>query len=70
VSGVGFPANAHVVIYFSTEQIGDTTTNGGGKFSDVTVTIPTDFSQFAPQQFYINAESGAFDAETPFMLTG
>jgi hypothetical protein len=70
VSGDGFPANAHVVIYFHTEQIGDTTANGGGKFADVTVTIPTDFSQFAPQQFFIHAESGAFDAQTPFMLTG
>jgi hypothetical protein len=70
VSGDGFPANAHVVIYFHTEQIGDTTTNGNGKFSDVAVTIPTSFSQFAPQQFFIHAESGAFFAQTPFMLTG
>ena len=70
VSGDGFPANAHVVIFFHTEQIGDTTANGAGKFSDVAVTIPTDFSQFAPQQFFIHADSDAFDAQTPFMLTG
>jgi hypothetical protein len=70
VSGDGFPANAHVVIYFHTEQIGDTTANGDGRFSNVTVTIPTSFSQFAPQQFFIHATSGAFDAQTPFMLTG
>jgi hypothetical protein len=70
VSGESFPAHAHVVIYFHTEQIGDTTTNSEGRFSDVTVTIPTSFSEFAPQQFYIHADSGAFDAMTPFMLTG
>jgi hypothetical protein len=70
VSGDGFPANAHVVIYFHTEEIGDTTANGDGKFSNVTVTIPTSFSEFAPQQFFIHADSGAFDAQTPFMLTG
>jgi hypothetical protein len=70
VSGDGFPANAHVVISFHTEQIGETTANGAGKFSDVTVTIPTDFSQFAPQQFFIHADADAFDAQTPFMLTG
>ena len=70
VSGDGFPVNAHVVIFFHTQQIGDTTTNGDGKFSNVTVTIPTSFSQFAPQQFFIHADSGAFSAQAPFMLTG
>lgn len=70
VSAEGFPANAPVVIYFHTEQIGDTTTNGDGKFSNVAVTIPTSFSQFAPQQFFIQAVSGAMSAQTPFMLTG
>ncbi len=70
VSGDGFPANAQVVFLFSTYQMGDTTTNGDGKFSNVSVTIPTSFGVFAPQQFYIIAESGAFSAQTPFMLTG
>jgi hypothetical protein len=62
VSGEGFPANAPVVIHFHTQQIGDTTTNGDGKFSNVAVTIPTSFSQFAPQQFFIQAVSGAMSA--------
>ncbi|SRR5260370_40087537 len=70
VSGEGFPANARVISNFHTEQIGDTTTNGDSKFSNVAVTIPTSFSQFAPLQFYILAVSGAMSAETPFMLTG
>jgi hypothetical protein len=70
VSGEGYPPNAHVVIYFHTVQIGDTTTNGDGKFSDVAVNVPTSFSEFAPQQFFIIGDSGAFSAMTPFMLTG
>jgi hypothetical protein len=44
--------------------IGDTTANGGGKFSDVAVTIPDSFSEFAPQQFFIHAGSGTFSAQT------
>jgi hypothetical protein len=70
LSGEGFPANARVVFLFSTYQMGDTTTNSDGKFSNVSVNIPTTYSMFAPQQFYIIAESGAFAAQTPFMLTG
>jgi hypothetical protein len=70
VSGEGFPANAHIVIMFHTEQMGDTTSNADGKFSNVACTIPTSFSYAAPQQFYINAVAGPFAAETPFMLTG
>lgn len=70
LSGQGFPPNARIVFLFSTYQMGDATANGDGKFSDVTVTIPTTLSMFAPEQFYIIAESGAFSAQTPFMLTG
>lgn len=70
VSGTGFPPNAHVVILFSTWQMGDTTANAGGNFSNVAVTIPTSFDWSAPYQYDIVAESGAFAAQTPFMLTG
>ncbi|MGB7820351.1 MAG: hypothetical protein WBL35_16655, partial [Ornithinibacter sp.] len=44
VSGDGFAAGESVVIRFHTEQVGRTTTNGEGRFSNVTVTIPTSFS--------------------------
>ena len=70
VSGTGFPPNAHVVILFSTWQMGDTTANADGNFSNVAVTIPTSFAWSAPYQYDIVAESGAFAAQTPFMLTG
>jgi hypothetical protein len=70
LSGDGFSANAHVVFRFSTYQMGDTTANGAGKFSNVSVTIPNSLDMFAPHQFYITAESSAFSATTPFMLTG
>jgi hypothetical protein len=70
ISGTDFPPDAHVVILFSTWQMGDTTANAGGNFSNVAVTIPTSFSWSAPDQYYITAESGAFFGQTPFMLTG
>jgi hypothetical protein len=50
--------------------MGDTTTNASGNFSNVAVTIPTSFDWSAPYQYDITAESGAFAAQTPFMLTG
>lgn len=70
LSGEDFPANTRVEFTFHTEVIGETRTNSAGKFSNVVVTIPTDFSAFAPQQFMIAATAGAFSAQTPFQLTG
>jgi hypothetical protein len=47
LSGEGFPANAHVVFNFHTEQFAEATTNGAGKFSGVSASIPRSLSQFA-----------------------
>ena len=72
VSGEGFGPGERVVLRFHTEQIGSTTTNSAGKFSNVDVTIPTTLSEFAPQQFNLVAtgESSIRTATTPFTLTG
>lgn len=72
VSGEGFGRNERVVITFHTEQIGSTTANSEGRFSNVTVTIPASFSRFAPQQFNVPArgsDSVRF-ASAPFTITG
>jgi len=52
VSGEGYSPGERVVIRFHTEQIGATTANDQGAFSNVAVVIPMSFSQFAPQQFW------------------
>jgi len=72
LSGEGFEPNERVVLRFHTEQIGSTTANADGKFSNVAVTIPTTFSQFAPQQFDLVAtgQASARSAQTPFTLSG
>lgn len=72
LSGEGFESNERVVFRFHTTQIGSTTANSQGSFANVTVTIPTDHSMFAPQQFDIVAtgESSIKSARTPFTLTG
>jgi hypothetical protein len=72
VSGEGYSASEQVVIRFHTEQIGTTTANDQGSFSNVEVTIPTSFSQFAPQQFDVVAsgEQSLRTATAPFVITG
>jgi hypothetical protein len=72
VSGEGFASGEDVVIRFHTEQIGRTTANGDGRFSNVGVTIPSSFSFAAPQQFSVVAtgEQSAKSAQAPFQLTG
>jgi hypothetical protein len=72
VSGKGFRSGERVVIRFHTEQIGSTTAGQGGGFSNVSVTIPSSLSQFAPQQFSVIAtgQSSIKSAEAPFTITG
>jgi hypothetical protein len=72
VSGEGFDPGERVVLRFHTDQIGSTTANGDGKFSNVAVTIPTTLSEFAPRQFELIAtgQSSIRTATTPFTLTG
>jgi hypothetical protein len=72
VSGEGFVAGERVVISFHTEQIGSTTAGESGRFANVSVTIPTSFSVFAPQQFFIKArgEDSIRVAQAPFTITG
>ncbi len=72
VSGEGFQAGERVVIRFHTEEIGSTTANDAGSFSNVAVEIPDSFSQFAPKQFKIVAggQSSIKSADAPFTLSG
>jgi hypothetical protein len=72
VSGEGFQPNEQVVIRFHTEEVGRTRTHDGGRFTNVTVTIPQSFSQFAPRTFDIVAtgDSSLGSARTPFTLSG
>jgi hypothetical protein len=62
VSGEGFDPSERVVLRFHTEEIGSTTANSEGKFSNVTVTIPTTLSEFAPRKFNLVA-TGEFGAK-------
>jgi hypothetical protein len=72
VSGEGYSPGERVVIRFHTEQIGATTANDQGAFSNVAVVIPMSFSQFAPQQFDVVAsgEQSLQAATAPFTITG
>lgn len=72
VSGEGFAPGERVVVRFNTEQIGSTTADDAGKFSNVAIIIPGSFAQFAPQQFWVIAtghNSIGHDA-APFTITG
>ena len=72
VSGKGFEGGERVVLRFHTDQVGAPTASANGSFAQVAVTIPTSYSQFAPQQFFIVAtgDSSAKSAQAPFEITG
>jgi hypothetical protein len=72
VSGEGFGPGERVTFRFHVEQVGTTKANGEGKFSNVSLTIPSTLSQFAPQQFNLSATGSASlkSATAPFQLTG
>lgn len=72
VSGEGFAKGERVVLRFHTEQIGSTTADGQGKFSNVAVTVPSSFARFAPQQFSVVAtgQSSIRSGGAPFTITG
>ncbi|HVF75675.1 MAG TPA: hypothetical protein VM938_11555 [Acidimicrobiales bacterium] len=72
LSGEGFAPNEKVTFRLHVQEIGRTTANAEGRFSNVTVSIPTTYSKFAPQQFDLVAdgESPANHATTPFTVTG
>src|SRR6266508_5286064 len=72
VSGQGFAAGETIDIRFHTESVATTTADPGGRFANVQITIPTSFSQFAPQQFMVIAtgRSSIRSAQAPFTTSG
>ena len=72
LSGEKFAPGERIVISFETEELTKITTDSQGKFANVTVTIPTSYSRWAPQQFQLIAHglSSAKTAMTPFTITG
>jgi hypothetical protein len=53
VSGTGFEANERVVIRVHTYLVASPRANSSGAFANVSITVPTDLSKFAPQQFVV-----------------
>lgn len=72
VSGEGFGPGDRITIRLHTVQLGEATANEAGAFSNVTVTVPGDFSVFAPKQLSLVAEgrNPVKSADTPFTVTG
>jgi hypothetical protein len=72
LSGEGFAPGEGVVLRFHVEEIGRTAANDSGKFSNVSITIPSTLSNFAPQTFDLVAtgQDSAKTATRPFKLTG
>jgi len=72
LSGEGFAPKERIVIRFHVTEVTRIVADSQGKFSNVTVTIPSDMSEFAPQQFDLVAtgQSSVKTATTPFTLTG
>jgi len=73
VSGEGFAPGERVVLRFHIEQIGSTTADGEGKFSNMTVIIPGSlYSRAAPHQFSVSGsgQSSLQRADAPFTITG
>ena len=72
LSGEGFAPGEGVVLGFHVEEIGRTAANQSGRFSNVSVTIPSTLSNFAPQTFDLIAtgQDSAKTATRPFKLTG
>ncbi len=72
VSGQGFAPGETVVIEMQTTEIGRTTANNAGSFSGVEVTIPQQFSVFAPRQFAVKAmgASSLLFSSAPFTVSG
>ena len=72
VSGEGFTAGERVELRFHTTDIGTTTANGDGRFSNVVVTIPGDYGWSAPHQYDVVASgtTSSKSARAPFTLTG
>jgi hypothetical protein len=72
VSGEGFASGEQVVITFHTEEMGRTQASDTGRFTNVTVTLPTSFSVFAPAQFDVIATGSTSikSARASFMLSG
>ncbi|MBW4716482.1 hypothetical protein [Saccharothrix obliqua] len=70
LSGEGYPANSRVVFTFHGSRVGETTSDGAGKFAGAPVAVPDSFRDSPPgAQFLIGATSGPFYAETPFVIT-
>jgi hypothetical protein len=71
VSGVGFPAGRTVVLSFHTDEVGRTTTDSGGAFTGVSITVPNSYGQFAPAQFFVGANTVVccLHAQAPFNIT-
>ncbi len=72
VSGEGFAAGETVELRFHTTDIGRTTANADGKFSNVGVEIPDGYGWSAPHQYQVVAtgRTSIKSATAPFTLTG
>ena len=72
VSGEGFAAGETVELRFHTTDIGRTTANADGRFSNVGVEIPEGYGWSAPQQYQVVAtgRTSIRSAEAQFTLTG
>lgn len=72
VSGTGFGANETVTIRFHTTEVGRTTANSEGAFTNVRVTVPAFYGRFAGNQFEFVAsgESSIKSATAPYVVSG
>jgi hypothetical protein len=72
VSGEGFASNEEIVIRVSTTEVGRTNAGPNGSFSSVEITVPEEYRQFAPHQFYVIAsgQSSVKSARAPFTISG
>jgi hypothetical protein len=71
VSGEHFRGGEEIEVRFHTTEVGRTRANAAGVFT-IEITIPGDYSMFAPSDFQIDAfgRSSVRDAKAQFRLTG
>jgi hypothetical protein len=72
IGAVLVAANETIQVLFHTDEIARTQADAAGGFANVTATIPTSYSVFAPKQYDIIAIglSSAKSATTPFTTSG
>jgi hypothetical protein len=72
VSGTGFAGGESIEIDVSAVQVATTRADSNGKFANVAIVVPTQFSVFAPQQFQVIARgrSSIKSAHQPLVISG